>query len=336
MAVGGSIREIHFILTYCIYFCISMDAKVRVLGILVSPVERLVWMEGTTLDGWRGPILTFTGDMLETRVATGEDSAMFRQFAALPFTQGAVLDFATKYGPLGSWLKGATAKIEVNGTTQDVVGDPWYEWVCAVTELKHWLTLSELADDGDSKGIAKLVSSLPADNGGDLFTERGTLNFLRGESLPLLDYTGKDRIRMAQSIVCKAVSVALAGASRFVAADLGTGWRLQVLQSPTGERRLSVGGIGLRSLVWLQFAASISENKKFRNCEVCGKPFELSPDLNRTSRFYCKGNRCRLKAFRERKREARTMKENGHTLKEIADKLGSEVGTIRGWLKAKS
>ena len=40
---------------------------------------------------------------------------------------------------------------------------------------------------------------------------------------------------------------------------------------------------------------------RFRKCENCGKPFEISPDKNRTNRIYCKGSQCKLKAFRKRK-----------------------------------
>jgi uncharacterized protein YjcR len=41
-----------------------------------------------------------------------------------------------------------------------------------------------------------------------------------------------------------------------------------------------------------------------------------------------------IKAYRRRMREAVRMHNRGKTLKSIAEKLGSDVTTVRGWIKA--
>jgi hypothetical protein len=49
----------------------------------------------------------------------------------------------------------------------------------------------------------------------------------------------------------------------------------------------------------LQLVESMIEHKRYRACEQCGKPFELTPQVNRADRIYCTDN-CRVKAWQRR------------------------------------
>ncbi len=101
----------------------------------------------------------------------------------------------------------------------------------------------------------------------------------------------------------------------------------------------SDGGISLTphsllGALWFQFADAVAGLKDYRRCEVCNTPFEVSPDVNRTSRFYC-DNACRVKAYRERRTKAVKMRKRGKTLGEIKKETGSDIDTIKQWLKPK-
>ena len=53
----------------------------------------------------------------------------------------------------------------------------------------------------------------------------------------------------------------------------------------------------------MQVVESVVERKQYRTCEYCGKPFELTPQINRSDRVYCSDN-CRVKAYQRRRKQA--------------------------------
>jgi hypothetical protein len=76
---------------------------------------------------------------------------------------------------------------------------------------------------------------------------------------------------------------------------------------------LDVLGIRATSLIgalWLQFVMAVAEGRSFRACEVCGKSFELRPEINRKSRYYC-SDACRVKAFRLRHKSPKASQSKG-------------------------
>jgi len=84
--------------------------------------------------------------------------------------------------------------------------------------------------------------------------------------------------------------------------------------------------------MWLQLARVVSGNKEFRQCAQCDRSFEVSPDVTRKSRIYC-SERCRSQAYRSRKATAHEMRAAGKSVQQIADKLKSDVETVRGWME---
>lgn len=85
--------------------------------------------------------------------------------------------------------------------------------------------------------------------------------------------------------------------------------------------------------IWLQFALAVDGDKEYRLCDVCKeKWFELRPGKNRKDREYC-SDACRLRAYRERKNEARQKYKDGMTIEEIAKELKSKPDTVRGWVE---
>jgi hypothetical protein len=43
----------------------------------------------------------------------------------------------------------------------------------------------------------------------------------------------------------------------------------------------------LLSVLWVQFAIAVAEDKTFAHCQFCGRPFELAPQINRADRVFC-------------------------------------------------
>jgi hypothetical protein len=87
----------------------------------------------------------------------------------------------------------------------------------------------------------------------------------------------------------------------------------------------------------LQFAISIVGGKDYRQCVVCNTWFEMSlydngrwPDCR-----YC-SNVCRNKALRQRQKNARKMRSEGKSLREISKSTGSKTETIKNWLNRKN
>ncbi len=81
----------------------------------------------------------------------------------------------------------------------------------------------------------------------------------------------------------------------------------------------------LRDVLWIQFALAVSGNGQFKNCAECGRPFEVSPSVNRSDKAFCR-DACRVKAYRRRIRKAQQMRADGKTLRQIATELGSNFG----------
>jgi transposase len=98
-----------------------------------------------------------------------------------------------------------------------------------------------------------------------------------------------------------------------------------------GVITLKTHAYNLLDAVKLQLADAVVERKTYRTCEQCGKPYEVSPQFNRSDRVYCSDN-CRVKVYQRRRKQAIAMRAKGDTLREIAKKLGSDVPTVKKWV----
>jgi hypothetical protein len=83
--------------------------------------------------------------------------------------------------------------------------------------------------------------------------------------------------------------------------------------------------------LWLQFALAIVEDTEFRQCPTCGSWFAVSPERRRADALYCK-EACRIRAYKERRKEARRLHAEGKPLKLIAKELGTTVEIAEGWI----
>ena len=94
----------------------------------------------------------------------------------------------------------------------------------------------------------------------------------------------------------------------------------------------------------LDAIASLEIEVEVRPCVVCGTLIGIwkrgthgSPRSSRGSRRthtrFCSA-KCRVTGYRQRKREAIRLGEQGRTPASIAKELGSKTATVRGWLAA--
>ena len=111
----------------------------------------------------------------------------------------------------------------------------------------------------------------------------------------------------------------------------------RLVWSPDREDfRLRIAPRSLLGALWMQFAESLSSSVSLRRCKVCSRLIQISkvsPGAREDARL-C-SDKCRAKAYRERKKKARQLAETGWRVARIAKTLGSDRGRVKAWLKAK-
>ena len=86
--------------------------------------------------------------------------------------------------------------------------------------------------------------------------------------------------------------------------------------------------------MWLQFAEAVSERKTYRRCRHCDTAFEISLSQTgaRTSRRFCT-DACKNQFNYQIRVEARRLRAEKLSVRDIADRLDTTVASVRGWLK---
>jgi hypothetical protein len=88
--------------------------------------------------------------------------------------------------------------------------------------------------------------------------------------------------------------------------------------------------INLLAALWLQFEHFVVGDNRLLSCRVCGERFEVSRMAGRSDKEYC-STACRSKAYRQRML-ARTMRDEGKSIQEIAQHFATDEGTVNDWL----
>jgi hypothetical protein len=101
-----------------------------------------------------------------------------------------------------------------------------------------------------------------------------------------------------------------------------------------GDRSLAWEPVpkNLLGAIWLQFQGGIAASKKYHTClgPGCRKWFEVSPGVTRSDARYCT-EKCRVRAYQNRRKRALEMWDEGKSDKQIAKELGTHVETVQGW-----
>jgi transposase-like protein len=104
-----------------------------------------------------------------------------------------------------------------------------------------------------------------------------------------------------------------------------------LLDQETGRQGLYVNPKNLLGALWVQLAESIDKGQSSKRCSECGEWMLLAPGTSRSDREFC-SDRCRVNAFRKRKKPAARLYRKGMAPSAIAKMLGSDSETVRGWL----
>jgi hypothetical protein len=89
--------------------------------------------------------------------------------------------------------------------------------------------------------------------------------------------------------------------------------------------------INLLDVMRIQLASAFEGHKQYRDCDLCGKPFELAPQINRADKVFCSAN-CRVKAYQRRKKQVIELRKQGDSLRAIVKESGSELETVKKWI----
>jgi hypothetical protein len=89
----------------------------------------------------------------------------------------------------------------------------------------------------------------------------------------------------------------------------------------------------LIGLMWLQLAQAVNGNKQYRQCLACKTWMLISRETagKRSSRFTC-SNACRMKVYYGRIIQARNLRRQGLSVRQIAGRLAADEQAVRRWI----
>jgi hypothetical protein len=246
------------------------------------------------------------------------ESALFRIFADTEPTRDGIVAFADQYGHLfgdrNEFL------VPLGDQEYSACGDPLDAWQENIWRMRYWVQIWDATRRG-TKALAKTVTEVLSEppKGEPQRAAFASVRVFLPQGIPINSKEFLTKTRQSFNL-------------GFWETDVRQNMSFQVQADDKGVFRLVLRGDELSVALWAQFALAVVNDTEYRNCDFCGKPFEVSPEVFRTNRQYC-SHSCRLKAYRQRQREAVKLKDKGWTPKQIADELKSDVKTVRGWLK---
>jgi hypothetical protein len=268
---------------------------------------------------------------------TGKES-LYRTLAAVSPTPSGVLDFARQYGRLGEGVEAFAHLADGSHATVE----PLSQWRTAVAWLGEAVRLWDLAQQGDRAQLSKVIQ----------WEAKRVVRYRPSRELVLLLH-GSEPPAEAMALILEANTIASADfnpglLASFAPKEVEAPARCFVLRIVNDYLRQATQPALLwdqkhrkvlqrnypRSLLGvahLQFAAAILSGRETRMCPVCGRYFEVTAPASRNDRLTC-SNRCRVRSYRDRQKQARDLHSQGWPLSRIAKKLGSDTDTIKKWV----
>src|SRR5579862_6434556 len=199
-------------------------------------------------------------------------TGLFRTFAYTAPTKEGIVKFANEFGSLGYQTDSEDAEDPVDDYPED-----YSEY--DTTEQREWLMQQVPKDSRMVDTLAQWKEAI----------ERMRI------VVDLWDRTQKARVPDASAMELIRVMINNELANEDVHASFEE-------CSKKGRSKLTGFALhfvpkGLLGALWVQFALAVGGNKEYRACSVCGTWMELTPDLYRTTRYYC-SDACRSRAYR--------------------------------------
>ena len=288
--------------------------------------EGYQWVRGKDEEGWGlADDPSHTEGHYRTYAPLQEHTGLFRHFAETSPTHLGIQEFANTYGLLGGRIQ-VYNTLYIEGRPEERVPvEPLSFWQQHIRDLRvavqlwDWLKSNDV--EGFRAGLPEVLEVL------EPYVEEVAFS---------LSYRDFAQLRR-QAEAGELEGPAFAFLNGMIENNLRNTVSPQLVKNPEGTGfNLVFAPDSLLGVLWLQFAQAISGYKEYRRCQLegCGKWFEISLEQTgfRKSRHYC-SDRCRIKAYRTRQDEARQLRANGTTVKDIAAQLGSDTKTVRGWVQ---
>jgi hypothetical protein len=291
---------------------------VSLAGYRIERVRYSTQLRGPQLEG------AVLGDMIPagaetaTEFAPMQEPALFEQFASIPPSVGdGAVAFANRYGLLGCRSVTHLPPGKKTGPTFSELLDDWEREAAEMRralDLWHWI-------EADDRRALKSVIRFDHNHIGYY---QLSPTHLRHSALP-------------NSLPIYPGDVAMAG--RFFVQR----WANEKLKDhaaaflvrlhATQEIVFRIRPKNLLGCIWLQFARVIAGELRYMICKVCQRRLPISSEESgvRADREFCSAA-CRQKDHRRKVREAKSLKEQGRSIAQIAKHFGSTRETICNWL----
>jgi len=268
--------------------------------------------------------------------------ALFKTFADTPQSPEGIAEFANRYGFLGfaeivgsvsatrSELPASVA--ETFGTSQAIrrrtgtVGEPVEAWFSEIGAMADMLRIWEAAQGTDQHALAqriewqtdKLVTFRDSVGGCEVIAD----SHFHPELLTRMN--PGDLVFPAKLMVQERTNQKLRKLK--VSAQL-------LWNSNWSALEVSLVPSSLLGCMWLQFARAIGGDKSYRACENCKRWFEIGGGTlgGRSDKRYCCGT-CKAAAHAKKRVRARRLYRSGRMPADIAQKLDTPIGTVKGWI----
>jgi hypothetical protein len=256
-------------------------------------------------------------------------TGLFRILADTPATQEGILEFAKEFGRLGGSVTASNSPPPSANPHFWWHSESLSSWRSEIEQMKEAVGLWDLCRAGDRKALSDLIHWEPhflcyVPPKSQFRTTVQNLVIASEDSLgdPIGDYDRGDVVIPAWKALLWIVNCKL----NQHPAPRQLLWDRRTLR-PISQLVPS----SLISAMWIQLAQAITENKNYDQCHQCGLWFEVAAEKRKDAKF-C-SNACRFKAYRERQKLAKRLHAEGMVLVQIASKLGSDVETVKGWVK---
>ena len=266
-------------------------------------------------------------------------TGLFRTFAAVKPTKNGVLAFASEYGLLGipPYLDPDPREVPDSLAGEQVVGEWLSAWIAHILVIKDAVEVEvwDLVAKKDERGLKKLQRSRK------LFTEPTAHRGAEPAAVePQHDADTSDGFAYRRDYFQPPKSASLLEEAWGFVMDainqhlVKTGVEM-TMRWDRDERnaRFYVAPTSLLAAMWVQFTEAVSEQKTYERCRQCGTPFEVSTAQTgaRTNRRFCSDEHKNQFHYEKRTR-ARRLRDQGATLKEIADEYETTVAAVKKWL----
>jgi hypothetical protein len=272
------------------------------------------------------------------------EPALFRIFAGVKPDKEGILAFANRYGNLGGGVECQPAKRDVateeaplHGTLMSV----WRNQISAVRRLVGLWDLLRAQDRGrlaqhfrwskeGAAGPAVYFVSHPRGGEGEdlslgVYKTRGLVASREHRPEMLAAFEVGDPVLPGWLYLQEDLDLHLFHTTDEIGTTMA--WDTE-RQRPT----MQLVAPTLLSAVWVQLADAVSNDRTFSRCRMCGKWFEVAPDVARSHRRFC-SNACKTRAHRNKQDRARQLyTTEKKTFEEIADELDSDAATVRRWI----